>query len=275
MGRRWNNFLPLVAVLGAAAGVLPALASSETTPAIEAVNEGAAPYPEIHRWSPAQATVLAGGVVSFSNPGSEVPHGIEWVSGPDKPSCSSGVPVGTTEAASGVKWSGTCSFAQPGAYTFYCTVHHAKMSGTITVQANGTTTVAPTPTTTTTATPLPTESPRASPLLGGPSLRSSQRGGSVKGTLEISKAGSGEELEIDVFATRASLARKHGAAHVRVGRMFRSSVSAGRLTFAIRLDAAARRALARRHRLALTVKLVLTPVYGETTRFVRLIVEHG
>jgi plastocyanin len=251
------------------------MASSETSPTVEAVNEGGLYEVQHHRWSPSQATVMAGGVVTFSNPGT-VTHGVEWVGGPAKPTCSSGVPVGTTETASGSKWSGTCTFTQAGTYTFYCTVHHAEMTGTITVNANGTTTTTTTttPTTTTTTTTTP-EPPTGSPLVGNPSLRSSQRGGSVRGSLNISKVGAGDRLEIDVFAKSASLAKARRSASVRVGRFIRSSVSAGAMSFSVRLSARARKALKRHRRLALTVKITLTPFYGEVFSVTRSVIEHG
>ena len=272
-----RRYVLLVALLGVATAVLPAIASSETSPTVEAVNEGGL-YGEIHRWSPTQTAVMANGVVTFSNP-TEVPHGVEWVGGPAKPSCDSGVPVGTTESASGTKWSGTCTFTQAGTYTFYCTVHHANMSGTITVSANGSTTVGttpPPPTTTTTTTPAPPETASGSPFGSAPTIRSSQRGGAVKGSLEISKAGAGGRLEIGVFAQSASLAKVRHSVRVRVGRLVRSSVSAGKLTFLVKLDAKARRALGHGgHRLALSVKLTLTPLNGEATTLTRSVIEHG
>jgi plastocyanin len=118
----------LAALLG-----LPALAASEPVPIVEAVNSGGI-YGTTHSWSPAQVTVASGGAVTFSNQ-TAVPHGVEWRTAV-KPSCEEGagkVPVGTTPSASGTHWSGSCTFAQPGAYTFWCTVHHAEMSGTVTV----------------------------------------------------------------------------------------------------------------------------------------------
>jgi plastocyanin len=120
-----------VALLSAAAVLSPTIASA-TSPTVEAVNEGGGLYGEHHRWSPTQVSVAAGGVVSVSNP-TAVDHGVNWVGGPETPACSSGVPVGTTPAASGSKWSGTCKFTKPGLYTFYCTVHGAEMTGNVTV----------------------------------------------------------------------------------------------------------------------------------------------
>jgi plastocyanin len=271
---RWR-YVPLVALLGIAAAVLPSIASSETSPTVEAVNKPANGYYEAeHLWSPSQTTVMTSGVVTFRN-STEIPHGVEWRSA-IKPSCEEGpgkVPVGTTEAASGTNWSGSCTFTQPGTYTFWCTVHHAKMAGTITVNPNGTTTTTTTtPTTTTTTTPV--EPSSGSPLVGSPSLRSGQRGGSVKGSLDISKAGGGDRLEIDVFAQSASLAKAKHSTRARVGRLVRNSVSAGKVTFVVTLNAKARKALKRHHRLALSVKITLTPFYGEATTLTRAVVMH-
>ncbi len=115
----------VAAVLGAGVVVLPAMAGSETTPSIQAVN-GPGIYQ--HYWSPSNVTIVPGGTVALSNP-TAVPHGVEWVHGPGTPVCSSGVPVGTTIAASGTQWSGSCTFAAAGLYTFYCTIHGPSMSG--------------------------------------------------------------------------------------------------------------------------------------------------
>jgi plastocyanin len=268
-----RRYIPVLAVLGAAAAVLPAIASSETSPTVTAENIGGF-YGEEHRWTPSQVTVNAGGVVTFSNP-TEVKHGVHWISPPSTPTCDSGVPVGTTEAVSGTKWSGTCTFTQPGTYTYYCTVHGSAMAGTITVSPGGTTTPTPTTTTTTGTTTTPTtETPPPSPLVGNPSLRASQRGTSVHGSLDISQAGAGGHLEVDLFAQSASLAKVRHSTRVRVGRFVRGSAPAGRQSFSVKLGAKARRALSRRHRLALVVKITLVPVHGETTAFTRAVVVH-
>src|ERR1041385_8980555 len=123
------------AALGALAVILPAAAGSEASPTVNAVN-GAGPYGEPHSWSPSSVSVAAGGSVTVANP-TTISHGVRWVSAPVTPACSGGVPVGTTAAASGTEWSGSCTFAQPGTYTFYCTVHGAAMSATITVASPG------------------------------------------------------------------------------------------------------------------------------------------
>ena len=73
----------LAGVLGVAAVMLPALASSETTPTITAENVGGGLYGAEHHWTPATATIAANGVVTLSNP-TEVDHGVEWVSDPGR-----------------------------------------------------------------------------------------------------------------------------------------------------------------------------------------------
>jgi plastocyanin len=113
-----------------------------------------------------------------------------------------------------------------------------------------------------------------SPLVGSPSLRSSQRGPSVRGSVDVSQSGAGGRLEVDLLARSALLARatRSGSGLVRVGRLVRASVSAGNVSFSVSLTARGKRALARRHRLALTVKITLTPVRGTAVTVTRGIV---
>jgi plastocyanin len=270
--------LVVVAALGAATAVLPALAGSETIPAIHAENVGGV-YEE-HRWQPAQATIAVGGSVTLSNT-TAVPHGVEWRSAV-KPSCEEGagkVPVGSTPAASGTSWSGSCSFSQAGSYTFYCTVHGASMSATITVAPAGGTTATTSPTEspaggTTTAT-APQTSPAAS-ALQALKLSGHQHGGSVHGSLVIASAGAGARLQVDLLARRSALQGRSAhasAGKVRVGRLIRSSLTAGRMSFAVPLDRRARRALRRHGQLALTVRILLTPAQGQAVALTRAVLE--
>jgi plastocyanin len=266
-----RRYVLLVALLGVATAVLPAIASSETSPTVEAAGGGYA-YP--FYWNPSTAIVNAGGAVMFKNMSTTVEHGVVWTGGPETPSCP-GVSVNKGET----NWKGTCTFTHPGTYTFHCYVHPTEMTGSITVNASGTTTTTtttPTTTTTTTTTPTtPIEPTSGSPIVGRPSLRSSQRGGSIKGSLDISKTGAGDRLEVDVFAKNASLAKAKHFGSVRVGRFVRSSVSAGKVPFVVKLNVKARNALKRHRRLALSVKIVLTPFYGEALTVTRTVVEHA
>jgi hypothetical protein len=56
---------------------------------------------------------------------------------------------------------------------------------------------------------------------------------------------------------------------VRVGRLLRSSVSAGRVAFVVKLDAHAQRALRRLRHLVLIVKITLTPTHGQAMTVTR------
>ena len=260
-------------VLGAAVAVLPAIAGSETVPSVEAVNVGGV-YGEEHHWSPSQVTLAAGGTVVLSNP-SEVRHGVYWVGGPATPSCSPGVPVGVNETASGTKWSGTCTFSAPGLYTFYCTVHGPAMTGRVTVTAPTTTGTAPSSTPTAPSpgagaggsTPPGGEagaggSTPASAPAGAVRLHAAQHSTAVVGSLEVSAAGAGGRLQVDVLARR-------GVRLKRIGHLSRTRVRAGRLSFTVVLDARAAHSLARHGRLSATVRVLLVSPQGATLRVSR------
>jgi plastocyanin len=282
----------LVALAGSAV-ILPAVAGSEASPTVTAVNSTGIYAEQVHSWSPSQAMVGEGGSVTFSNL-TTVPHGVDWISSPATPVCGGGVPVGTSEAASGTGWSGSCTFTAPGTYTFYCTVHKAAMSGTITVSAAA---VAESqPTTTSPSTPVGSTGSGAgggssqpgttngggssgldsSPFAGGASkalrLAPAQRGDAVRGSLAVSAAGAGGSLEVDVLAKAASLAGVRHVASVRVGKLERGSLAAGTVRFRVPLSAHARRTLTRRGRLALAVEITLRPIGGGAAKIERRVV---
>jgi plastocyanin len=274
-------------LLSATLVIMPAVAGSETSPQIEAVNSTNVYAEQTHAWSPQQAAVGEGASVAISNH-TAVAHGVHWVGGPDTPACSSGIPVGTTAAASGTEWSGTCTFTRPGTYTFYCTVHGPEMTGSVTVAANGT--VTPVPATQLPAGPTNALEPggvgqpgsaspeqQGSPLAGASAravkLAASQRGSSVRGSVHVSQAGSRGRLEVDLLAAGASLASAHPA-HTLIGRVVHSALSPGVVPFSVGLSSRAVRALHRRHRLALTVKLILKPLHGSAVLVTRAIVMH-
>jgi plastocyanin len=277
-----KRYFLLAGVLGLCVAALPAIASSETSPAVEARSTPGGIY-EHHEWAPAEVSVGQGATVAFDNP-TAVPHGIEWVGGPATPTCDSGVPVGTTVAASGTDWKGSCTFTKPGTYVFYCTVHGPEMTGRVVVSADGTTTTTTTttpggPTGTTTAptstAPKSEEAPSGPPLTGTPAVKAGRHGTSVTGSLQVTAAGAGDRLEVALIAGGSALGKGKHPKHVTVGRFVHSSVKAGRQTFTVKLDASARRALASRHRLALSVKVVLSPSYGNPVTRTRSLVVHG
>jgi hypothetical protein len=141
----------------------------------------------------------------------------------------------------------------------------------------------PTPTPTPTPTPGPISpepepAPLGSALVGGSlKLTAPRHGSSVSGSLVVSKSGAGGRLEIDLIASSASLAkvRHKQSTSTAVGRLVRSSVSAGNVSFSISLNARAKGALRRHHKLALTVKITLTPPTGAPAVATRNVVLHA
>jgi hypothetical protein len=128
---------------------------------------------------------------------------------------------------------------------------------------------------TTPSSPTPAgESPTGSPFSGAPTIHSSQRGTTVKGSLQVAKAGVGDRLEVDLIATTASLAKAGHKTQV-VGRFVSASASVGQQSFSVKLDAKARKALKRHHHLALKVKITLTPGYGEAVSVTRSVTVHA
>jgi hypothetical protein len=275
----------LAALLGATVTVLPALAASPSEAKLE-VNENCV-EPDWPCWAtprssqPAsKVTIASGGSVTFAD--SKTAANIAWTG--TAPTCESAVPVAPASPETG--WEGKCTFATPGTYKFESSTlwpEYTKYE----VVVEGSTTAPPTETTgesgskggstpgTTTSGPAPaSESPTGSSLSGAPRINASQRGSTVKGSLEVSNAGAGDRLEVDLIATTASLA-KAGHATQTVGRFVSASVSAGQQSFSVKLNAKARRALKRHHRLALKVKIILTPVYGETVTVTRSVTVHA
>jgi plastocyanin len=106
-------------------------------------------------------------------------------------------------------------------------------------------------------------------------LAGSQRGGSVHGSVNISQTGIGGRLEVELLAKGASLAKAGHASGVRVGRLVRSSLRAGPVSFTIALSVKAKRAVKRHRKLALTVEIVLTPKHGTSSTTTRSVVVHA
>lgn len=244
--RRHGRRLLLLAFAGYAAFQFAAVGLADE-PTVEPT-ETASGY----AWKPATVTSAPGGTVAFRNPGYVVPHGVHWTGGPEKPSCS-GVPVDS----SGTSWSGACTFAQAGTYTFVCTVHPEEMKGTITIAAGE---AAPTPSPGSGQPPTPSAGPAAEALR----LPRRQHGAAIRGSITIASAAVGGHLAVALTAQRASLGGK-SVGMARVGALARSLASAGRFPFVVPLTPSARRAFQRRDRLSITVKLVVTPPSGPAT----------
>jgi plastocyanin len=258
----------VAALLGLAVAVLPGLAAGDpaNTGTFTAVD---------YAWNAAggghTVTIAQGGTVSFSYPSGASVHNAAFDSAqPTSCTQTAGSSTGKVpplpNPAAGPGWSGSCTFNTPGTYTFHCAIHPQTMTGTIVVQASGTTpgtTSTPSTTTTLTTTAKPTHS-GGSPLAGTAasaiSVPAAQRGPVVRGSVKVSRAGAGGKLAVDVFASARSL-RGKGRGIVRVAHVARSPLSAGIDRFSARLAAPARRAL-RRHKLALNVAVTVRSPSG-------------
>jgi hypothetical protein len=97
----------------------------------------------------------------------------------------------------------------------------------------------------------------------------------VRGSVEISQAGVGGRLEVDLLASGASPAKAGHSAQVRVGRLVRSSLYAGTTSFTVPLNARGKATLRRHRRLTLTVKITLTPQHGAAVTVTRVVVVHA
>jgi hypothetical protein len=275
----------LAALMGVAVAVLPALAAAPSEAQLE-VNENCVE----NNWpcwatpgsgTPAsKVTIAAGGEVMFTDHGKEA--NIAWTG--TAPTCSSGVPVSPTAPKTG--WEGKCKFEQPGTYSFESStlfkedgLDYTKYEIVVESATTGTTPTTPTTTTPTSTTPttptVPTEPSHGSPLEGGSralKLAGSQHGSTVHGSIKVSQAGSGGRLEVGLFAAGASLAKAGHPAQVRIGRLVRSSLKAGNVPFSVPLTAKGKAALRRHRRLALTVKITLTPLHGAAVTITRSVV---
>jgi plastocyanin len=215
----------------------PALATGQS-PGITAVDS---PSPA---WQGTPVTVAVGEAVRFSYSGTKE-HYVKFTSGPP-PSCTPGVAMAYKTGS----WSGECTFAAVGDYAFICPLHdtpYTTMRGTVRV-------LAATPTPDASATPQPDASPTPDPPPGPAvqprqtslkvTLASGQRGTRVRGRVEVVQAAS--RLEVTLMARR-----------VRVGRVVRTSLAPGRVSFSVPLNAKGRRALRSRKRLDVTVTVAL------------------
>jgi hypothetical protein len=276
------------ALMGAAVvAVLPALAATSSEAKLE-VNEncvendwpcwatsgsGGKPNPA------SKVTIVAGGEVKFAD-NANTPAAVVWTG--SVPACS-GVP-----ASAMIKWEGTCKFEQPGTYKFESSTlfkdayeNYTKYEIVVEAASAGTTSTTTTTTqttSTTTSSATPSETSHGSPLEGGSralELAGSQRGSTVHGSIKLSQAASGGRLEVGLFAAGASLAEQgHSmrSKQVRVGRLVRSSLKAGSVSFSVSLSAKGKAALRQRRRLALTVKITLAPQQAVAVTLTRVVV---
>ncbi len=284
-GPRTLLLFALAALIGVAVAVLPALAAAPSEAKLE-VNENcveadwpcwATPDSGANPAPASKVTIAAGGEVKFAD--NATAAAVVWVG--SAPACS-GVPTSAT-----TKWEGTCKFEQPGTYKFESStlfneggsLDYTKYEIVVESSTTGTTPTTPTTTTPTTTTPTtpttPTEPSHDSPLEGGSralKLAGNQHGSTVHGAIKVSQAGSGGRLEVGLFTAGASLAKAGHPAQVRIGRLVRSSLTAGSVPFSVPLTAKGKAALRRHRHLTLTAKITLTPPHGAAVTITRGVV---
>lgn len=206
----------------------------------------------------ANVTIVAGGHVNFAYPFGRSRHNVVFtgalptVCGSDggAPATASALPG----APSGPGWDGGCDFQTPGTYPFVCALH-GSMTGSVTVVAPGT------------AVPPPAPLAAAASSLR---IARQQRGTRVRGSVRVARSGS--RVLFRVFVRRNVLYGGRSRRQVQVGRQLRSSVGAKRVTFATALSPAARRALKRRGKLALSLRLTVTPAHGTSYTATRTVI---
>jgi hypothetical protein len=285
--------LALAALVGSAVAVLPALAAAPSEAKLE-VNENcvesnwpcwAAPGSGSPPQPASKVTILAGGELLFTD-NATTKANIAWVG--NAPACSPSVPVSPTPPQA--PWEGKCKFEQPGTYKFESstlfnggpslnyTKYEIVVEAGVTGTTPTTTTTTPTPMTTTTTSPTtPGEPSRGSSLEDGSGVLEiprSQRGPTVHGSIEVSQADTGGRLEVALFSAGAASAKVNHRTQVRVGRLVRSSLAAGGVSFSVPLSTTGKAALRRHRHLALTLKIALTPLHGAVVRLTRVVVLH-
>jgi plastocyanin len=225
-----------LAALAAGAALALAVSSADADAPATASITAKDPYSFDNGSGASSVTIAQGGTVSFSYPKGSSLHNVRFDTQPT--SCS-----GMPDVPAGPGWKGSCRFDSPGTYTFICGQHYFMTGKVDVVDPN-----APPPTNT-------TEPP-------APSMKVAerQRGATVRGSVRTPAGPS--RIAVTAFAARSALAAGK-ARRVRIGSRTKQSAGTGRTGFALTINRAARRALHRRHRLAVSLRIVVTPTGGK------------
>jgi plastocyanin len=218
------------------------------------------------------ATIAAGGTVTFSYPSGSSLHNVVFDTSPTSCTQTTGIPSTSVppllENPQGPAWAGSCRFDTPGTYTFHCGFHGPSMSGTVIVEGSGSTTGTTgtggsTSSTGTSGTTTPgsgnSTAPTAKPHA---KVTRRQTGTTVRGSVTTPAGAS--KIVVTAFVSNRQLSkhRPKKAKRVRVGSQTKHSTGTAGTSFAVKLNATARRALHRRHRLSVSVRIVVTPTTG-------------
>ncbi len=273
-----KRYLPLAAVLGFALAAPQAVAAASEVKLEVNENCVQAAWPcwatEGSSQPASKVTIAAGGSVMYVD--DKTAANLAWTGA--APACEAPVPIAPAPAKTG--WEGKCVFSAPGAYKFEsASLWFEYTKYEVVVEASTSPPPAPeggSPPSAGSPGTSPTligESPSGSPLSGAPAVHTTRRGATVSGSLQISSVGAGDRLEVELLSGGKASARP--GHKVIVGRMVSTSVRAGRLSFSVKLDAKARKALERHHRLALEVRIKLIPPHGKATIVIRSVTVHS
>ncbi len=234
---------------------------------------------------PPNVTITAGGTVNFSYAGAATKrHNVNFT-GSRPTSCTqtagtspAGIPPMPSEPTN-VAWAGYCTFADVGTYAFNCALH-TTMTGSVTVVA------APAPP------PLQPPPPPPPPPVGPPppavlpplplapvvplhaasklTVAKHQTGAATRGTVQVRRAGAG--LLARAMATRMTSSGGISSSEVEVGRLSKTSVGPGTVAFTVKLGSRGSRALRRRGRMLIRLRMTIDPAAGPTYTGSRLVI---
>jgi plastocyanin len=225
---------------------------------------------------PANVTIAAGGSVTFSYPTGESAHNVRFTGAAPACAATVGPPADATglpASASPAPWSGSCTFTVPATYAFQCDLHGSAMSGSVTVPGGPPPPppIAPPPPPPIAPPPPPPPPPASTLPIGfGLSVASSQRGSTVRGSVRVRR--SNASVRARAYVRRGVVSGGRSTTLVLVGSRLRRSVSAGRVSFSVPLSATARRALRRDGKVAVTLKVSVSPPSGTSFRATRAVV---
>ena len=294
--------LALAGLLGAAIAVVPSIATGD--PSSTGSFTGIDDAWQANGGPGNSATIAQGGTVTFSYPSGFSEHNADFGGGSQPTSCTqaagpnSGSVPPLPHQQTGPGWSGTCTFNTPGTYTFHCDLH-AFMTGTITVEAPGSTTIGTTTAGTTSTGTTTTGAGTTGTTTTGTTTTGTTTGTATTSTTTTSvpppteptipitpSPPSSPVSAIEVAATQRG-STVHGSVNVsqsgaggrlevdllsgeqRVGRLVRTRLRAGTLRFSVPLGVTTSRTLRRHRRLTLTVQVIVRSSTGATARAAR------
>lgn len=187
--------------------------------------------------------IALGGSVTFAYPSGASYHSVVFDTA--QPSCTD---LPSTPSAPG--WSGSCTFDSAGTYAFHCGLH-SFMTGKVEV-------VDPNAPSTDTG-PGPTFGYMTPPVA---KVARRQTGPVVRG--KVTTPSGPARIAVTAFAARRAVATR--TRRVKIGSVTTRSNGTGPTAFSLKVNRTARRALHRRRRLTVSLRIGITPDAGTATR---------